>query len=174
MKISIAFYKKTDSWLHKLVSRWSQSPYVHAELILPDSETWVGISPFLASKVSARLKKDTIPEDWDFINFDVTQQQYETILDFYNETKGCRYDWIGMILSQFLPCRIKYRNRWYCSEWIAYALRIAGIFDWKVVKIYDRHDLSPGMLHKIAMQQACLSELEKLKEDKLVNTEWLI
>ncbi len=164
MKINIAFYKKQDSWLHKVVSWWTKSPYIHAELTFPDKKTWISISPFLNSKVSARTKDDADPEDWDFIDFDITEEQHETILDFYNETKGCKYDWIGMILSQFLPYVIKRRERWYCSEWIAYALRIAGIFDWKIIKIYDRHDLSPGVLHKIALQQACVSELEKVKK----------
>ena len=79
----------------------------------------------------------------------VDDEQYQTILDFFEETKGSGYDWIGMLLSQFLPFRIKTENRWYCSEWIAYALRIACVVDWKTIKIYERKDLSPGVLHQI-------------------------
>ena len=54
-----------------------------------------------------------------------------------------------MILSQFLPYHIKRKNKWYCSEWIAYALRISGIVDWKIIKIYDQADLSPRRLYEI-------------------------
>jgi len=79
--------------------------------------------------------------------------QKEIILDFFEETKECKYDWIGMILSQFLPFNIKRKNKWYCSEWIAYALRISGVVDWKVIKIYNQTDLSPGQLHSIIMKQ---------------------
>ena len=71
------------------------------------------------------------------------------ILDFFNLTKETKYDWFGMLLSQCLPFRIKEKNKWYCSEWIAYALRIACVVDWKTIKIYERKDLSPGVLHEI-------------------------
>ena len=57
-------------------------------------------------------------------------------LDFYDITKGSRYDWFGMLLSQFLPFRVKQENKWYCSEWILYALRISCVIDWKIIKIY--------------------------------------
>ena len=70
-------------------------------------------------------------------------------MEFYEYTKGQGYDWIGMLLSQFLPCKIKHKKRWYCSEWIAYALRIACVIDWKTIKIYYRKDLSPAVLHEI-------------------------
>ena len=83
---------------------------------------------------------------------ELTEEQHATIIDFFEETRGCGYDWIGMLLSQFLPCRIKHRDRWYCSEWIAYALRIACIIDWKIIKIYSRKDLSPGVLYAIVQR----------------------
>ena len=149
MKISVAFYKKQDSWFHKIVSWWTKSPYIHAGLTIPEKNIWISISPFLNSKVSARTKEDASPEEWDFIDFDITEEQYETILDFYNETKGCKYDWIGMILSQFLPFVIKRRERWYCSEWIAYALRIACVLNWRSIRLYDRNDLSPAILYDL-------------------------
>ena len=42
--------------------------------------------------------------------------------------------------------RIKQNNKWYCSEWILYALRISNIIDWKVIKIFDQADLSPAKI----------------------------
>ena len=68
-----------------------------------------------------------------------------------------------MIFSQLLPFHIKRKNKWYCSEWIAYALRIAGVIDWRVIKIYDQSDLSPKKLYEIITiqkeeQQECLLE----------------
>ena len=148
MKITIAFYKGHGDILNKIVRWWTNSKYSHAELILDDCETWISISPKLLSKIEASKKFFASPADWDFITLDVDSEQYQTILDFY-ETKGSGYDWIGMLLSQFLPFRIKTENRWYCSEWIAYALRIACVVDWKTIKIYERKDLSPGVLHEI-------------------------
>ncbi|HBY68666.1 MAG TPA: hypothetical protein DEG69_13500 [Flavobacteriaceae bacterium] len=149
MKIRVAFYKGEGDWKNKIIRWWTKSPYSHAELILPDGITWISISPLLSSKVESRSKIKYIDSNWDFVDIAVTQQQNDVIKEFYESTKGCGYDWIGMLMSQFLPFNIKRKGRWYCSEWIAYALRISCVIDWRLIKIYDRADLSPSMLYKI-------------------------
>ena len=149
MEIKIAFYKGDGNVLNKIVRWWTKNKYSHAELVLPDGVTWLGISPFLKSKVESREKLIVDNLEWDFVKIKITEEQYQNIIDFFEQTEGCGYDWIGMLLSQFLPFRIKHNSRWYCSEWIAYALRIACIIDWRIIKIYDRKDLSPGVLHHI-------------------------
>ena len=119
--------------------------------MLPDGITWIGISPFLKSKVARRKKLIIDYSEWDFIDIEVNQQQIGIIMEFFEETEGHGYDWIGMLLSQFLPCKIKHKKRWYCSEWIAYALRIACVIDWRIIKIYDRKDLSPAILYNLVV-----------------------
>jgi|TARA_R110000824_G_scaffold314654_2_gene501527 hypothetical protein len=149
MKIKVAFFKGEGSWKNKVIRWWTTSPFSHVELILPDEKTWISISPFLTSRVAARHKEQVNHSNWEFIEIEVTEQQVVVIKEFYEFTEGCRYDWIGMLLSQFLPFHIKRRNKWYCSEWIAYALRISCVIDWKLIKIYDRCDLSPAVLYSI-------------------------
>ncbi len=151
MKIKIAFYKGNGNCINGIVRWWTHSIYSHAELILPDGNTWIGISPFLKSKVASRTKLLTDYSEWDFITIEVTQAQADIIMEFYDDTKGHGYDWIGMLLSQFLPCKIKHKRRWYCSEWIAYALRISSVIDWRTIRIYDRKDLSPAVLYDLVM-----------------------
>ena len=163
MKIKIAFYRGKGNCINGIVRWWTKSVYSHAELVLPDGVSWLGISPFLKSKVASRKKLIIDPSEWDFIALDVTQEQVDIIMEFFDDTEGHGYDWIGMLLSQFLPCKIKHKKRWYCSEWIAYALRTAGIINWRVIKIYDQCDLSPKKLHEIITtqkkeQQECLLE----------------
>ena len=149
MEIKVAFYKGKGDYLNGIVRWWTKSIYSHAELVLPDGITWIGISPFLKSKVASRKKLIINYVDWDFITLDVTQEQVDIIMEFFEDTEGHGYDWVGMLLSQFLPCKIKHKRRWYCSEWIAYALRIACVFEWRIIKIYDRKDLSPAVLHEL-------------------------
>jgi hypothetical protein len=149
MNIRIAFYKGVDCWHNRLISWWTASPYSHAELVLPDNITWISISPFVNCKVTARPKLTYNKNEWDFLTFEVTQKQYHTILKFYEQTAGCRYDWIGMFLSQFVPFHIKQRNRWYCSEWIAYALMLSDVVSWQKKAIFDCTDLSPGFLYNM-------------------------
>ena len=149
MNIWVALYKGEGSTVNRLVRWWTKSKYSHAELVLTDKTTWVGISPFLKAEITKTSINTYNKEDWDFYNIPVTQEQYDVVISFYNLTEGATYDWFGMSLSQFLPFRIKQENKWYCSEWILYALRVANIIDWKVIKIFDQSDLSPSKLYDI-------------------------
>ena len=149
MKINIAFYKGKGTWTNSIVRWWTKSIYSHAELVLPDCVTWLGISPFLKSVVTKRIVLEYNREKWDLVEIDISEEQYELVMQFFEDTQGQGYDWIGMLLSQFLPCKIKHRERWYCSEWIAYALRIACVLNWRAIRLYDRNDLSPAILYDL-------------------------
>ena len=157
MNVYIGLYKGKGTLINKIVRWWTKSQYSHAELILDDKQTWIGISPFIKSQVTDRKNVEYNPEKWDFYKIPVTEEQYNAILDFYDINKGATYDWIGMLLSQFLSFRIKQKYKWYCSEWILYALRISCVVDWKIIKIFDQSDLSPSKLHDILL----LCEFEK-------------
>jgi len=148
--IQIAFFKgdKTN-WHHRFIRWWTKSKYSHAELVLNEGEIWVSISPFLYSKVAARIKVELELDDWDFIDFKVNDIQMISLKDFIAETTGDGYDWIGMLLSQVLPCIIKSRRRWYCSSWIAHALSHSGIISFRKTGIYEIPDLHPGRLYYI-------------------------
>lgn len=151
MNIYIGLYKGKGNLINSIVRKWTKSQYSHAELILDDKITWIGISPFIKSQVTDRKNVEYNPEKWDFYKIPITKEQYTAVLDFYDITRGTAYDWIGMLLSQFLPFRIKQENKWYCSEWILYALRISCVVDWRVLRIFDQSDLSPSKLHDILL-----------------------
>ena len=166
--IKVAFYKGNPGRLHKIIRWWTKSKYSHAELIMPDNKTWISISPFLTSRVSARCR-DVIenPEMWDYLTFNlnwrkpVREYQVAQLQKFVSETTGCKYDWIGMLLSQFGPFLIKRRDRWYCSEWIAHALVNSRIIMWDDIRIYDTPDLSPGKLHDILFDGGFCEEAKR-------------
>lgn len=148
--IKVAFFVGSEySRVHRFVRWWTKSTYSHAEIVLPESNTWVSISPFLYSKVEKRTDVNERLEDWEFLEIPVTNRQLEALEDFINETVGDGYDWFGMISSQLLPLIIKGKRRWYCSQWIAHALAHAGIFKWYNVGIYDIPDLHPGKLYDL-------------------------
>lgn len=159
-EIKIAFYKGRGSRIHKVIRWWTKSPYSHAELIMPDGKTWISISPFLTSRVSARIRS-TIdnPEDWDYISFKLSHRapvknyQLDQLYRFIEITQGSKYDWFGMIMSQFCPYLIKRRNKWYCSEWIAHALVNSRVIMWDDLKLYDTPDLSPGKLYELLSKE---------------------
>ena len=152
MKILVGFYSGEDSFYDRVVKWWTNSRYCHAELIMPDGKTWISIRPGQKDFPTQILKKEKTeydPAKWTFIEFDITEEQRAQILEFYEMTKGCKYDWFGMIMSHLLPWRVKRQGRWYCSEWVAYALRISNVLDWRNVRIYRQPRLSPGWLHNV-------------------------
>ena len=149
MKIKIAMYKGMDTWHHKLIGWYTGGIYTHAEIVMPDNFTWIGISPFLTSKVGSRIKTDFDLENWDFLSIDVDEQQLSHLQSFFNDTSEHRYDWAGMILSHFFSAKIKLTNRWYCSEWILQALVFSDILDRKKVKFYNETGISPMRLSQI-------------------------
>ena len=158
-EVRIAFYRGNAGFLHKIIRWWTKSQYSHAELIMPDGVTWISISPFLSSRVASRVRLIVDNEDdWDYLTFKlnwrepVKKYQLSQLNKFIGDTTGCKYDWVGMITSQFLPYLIKRRNKWYCSEWIAHALVNSRIVMWDDLKIYDTPDLSPGKLHSILQE----------------------
>ena len=145
MKIRIAFCKEETTWHHTLVKWWTKSDYSHAELVLPDNRS-LSISPMDFKGVREQAEWDFDDQEmWDSIELEIDDRQYARLLHFYEATKNDGYDWIGMILSQFTPFHVKRIGRWYCSEWIAYALRIICVVD----DVYAYADLSPQRLYEL-------------------------
>ena len=124
---------------------WTKRNYSHAELVLPDNRS-LSISPVELKGVRQQTDIDfTDKELWDLVEIEIDENQYKRLLHFYEKTKGDGYDWIGMLLSQFTPFHVKRIGRWYCSEWIAYALRIICVVD----DVYAYADLSPQRLFEL-------------------------
>jgi len=151
--IKIAFFKgNTHEYHHRFVRWWCKSIYSHAEIVLDDGQTWVSISPFLYSRVAARIRTSVDQNDWDFIEFSVTTDELCSLKDFISETTGDGYDWVGMLLSQVLPVIVKSKKRWYCSQWVFKALSYSGIIKLSSTKIHEAPDLHPGRLYSILLQ----------------------
>lgn len=141
MNVCIALYKGKGRWHNAVVRYWTKSKYSHAELLMPDN-TSITITPFDRKGIVREEFKCEDEDAWDFICMPVSPSDLCTLEKFYEETKGLQYDWVGMIASQLMPYHIKHRNRWYCSEWIAYALRLICAVD----GLHKVSDMSPEAL----------------------------
>ena len=162
MEIKVAFFKGEEKgWFNRFIRGYTKSKYSHAELVMPDGETWVGISPFLTSRVGERNKA---PEDsgdnWDYLIFPlnwrqpVREYQLKQLETFINKTRGSKYDWVGLIFSNLTSFLVKKRDKWYCSEWIAHALVNARIVMWDDMDLYDTPNLSPGKLYDLLVKHS--------------------
>ena len=117
---------------------------------MPDGKS-ISIQPFGTTGVrKIWFKEQGDAEDYDIVCIPATSAQISTVEKFFHDTKGDGYDWAGMVLSKFTPFFIKRTGRWYCSEWIAYALRLAGVVD----NLYHYNDLTPQRLYEILKKYA--------------------
>jgi len=90
---------------------------------------------------------------WDYVDMEITEEQLKTILDFYMEIYGEKYDWFG-ILGFILPIQDR-SDRWFCSETVANALKIIG--DKRLWRL-DPSNISPN---KLAILLGKLDHLDK-------------
>ena len=127
MKIRIAFFKGRGRKRDRLIRWWTKSKYSHVELVIPDRGWWLGIHPPESPNVRKMVNHAYKEYEWDFIDFEVSKAQADSIIRFYNLTKGSAYDWVGMTLSHVTPFKVRHTKKWYCSEWVIYALEYARV-----------------------------------------------
>ncbi len=146
--ITIAFYKGEGLRRDRIVRWWTASPYSHVELIMPNG-TRTGIMPPEDPVVRTKSCVGIQKTDWDFVDISVTEKQLNLLRRFIESTRGQGYDWLGMIVSHLTPLKVRLPNKWYCSEWVAYALSVSKILTWKQLKLYDTSRMPPGKLYNL-------------------------
>ena len=118
VKAQLAFYvAKNGNWVDKLIAWYTKSQYSHVELIY--NGYWYSTSP---RDLEVR-RKTLIGKEGHWVYKDVTIDlvHLETV---FEQTKGKKYDWLGIFLSQFLPLNTHNKNRYFCSEWVATVMKI--------------------------------------------------
>lgn len=130
MKAQLAFYIGKGNIVDKAIRLWTKSKYSHVELILNDE--WYSTSPRLL-QVSKRYINPNI-DSWEYVEIEIDTLH---ISDFYEKTAGKKYDWLGIALSQFMPFDTQSKDRWFCSEWCAEALKLSSSNRYSPEKLYQ-------------------------------------
>ena len=156
-EVMIAFYKGDGLLRDKFIRWWTGSIYSHVEIIMPNG-TMAGISPPIYPRVRRKGSDDLDFNEWDFIKIPVTEEQVDAIKKFIDSTRGQGYDWIGMLASHVTPFKVRFPNKWYCSEWVAYALSVAKIITWRQAKLYNFARIPPGKLYNLLRKTRTLNE----------------
>lgn len=151
LELTVAFYKGEGLRRDKVIRWWTGSPYSHVELVMP-SGMIAGIRPPYNPYISKRAAGELAEEEWELVKLPVTEKQLKKVKDFIESTKGQGYDWVGMIASHLTPFKVKFPKKWYCSEWVLYALSVAKIFNWKDLKPYNLARIPPGKVYDIIMR----------------------
>lgn len=120
----LAFFKGQGNWVDRIIRLVSRSPYSHVELIA---------EPMIRDQAGGFICYSSSPRDggvrikpivlkdghWDVVPVEWYAGDVRAI---FRANDGARYDWIGILFSQFLNWRRQDKKRWFCSEIIATAL----------------------------------------------------
>lgn len=80
---------------------------------------------------------------WDTIEIRTTAAEDQAIRDFACSELYCKYDWLGIFLSQIVRMHREDPKRWFCSEICTSALQKIGH-----LKDIRACAISPGQLYK--------------------------
>jgi len=135
--IKLAFYKGEGTVYSKLIRWWTRGKYSHVEIVV-GSYQYSSIEGIGVRKEWHKYDRS----EWDYV--DVYDLNIDDVLEFFEMTKGHKYDKIG-ILGFIIPLKDR-TNEWFCSEWCSNALKISG---YKVMWNKEPSKISPNKLYKM-------------------------
>lgn len=116
--MQLALYKGKGLIGNAITRWWTGSVYSHCELVID------GVC-YSASFMDGGVRKKRIDLSsgrWDVVDIPWADKAFA--LDFFERTKGAKYDWFGIFGSQLLNRRMHDVNRWFCSEWFGGATQL--------------------------------------------------
>lgn len=137
--MKFAFQKQDTGIFAQLIRIWTFSKYSHCEVIFSDG---LAFSSHVADGGTRFINLSyPSPAKWDIIEIPTTVEEEIAIKAFCYRELNCKYDWLGIFLSQVLPFRREHPDRWFCSELCAAILKLLGY-------LRDRRacEFSPGSL----------------------------
>ena len=140
VKLAFKIYdKRKSSFIGNLISMWTNSVYYHVELIVGDQ--WISANSEAGGITIAPLRE--LNYNWDYKHLgqiEVTESQYLNFVQFIDDNRTCKYDWLGILFSQVLPFRWNSKDKWFCSEIVTKLLQLLVV---KEVNEVIPADMSP-------------------------------
>lgn len=109
--IYVVFYKDNYKWWSRLIKWFTKGKYSHCEFYIDGCLT--GISN---DQRVRKLKQPLNCDKWDIYKLKVDIRH--AINGFYESTKGCKYDWQGVLWSCIFNRKKHDYEKYTCSEWV--------------------------------------------------------
>ena len=120
--VKIAFFKGNGTYRDFLIRYWTKSPYSHTEFIRSDGTSHSNDRKHLFSRIAIL---EFTSNDWDIFEFCLPIEIVNKIEQRQLSKIGTKYDWKGIIFSQFFKWGWHSSQRWFCSKSNADDLRFA-------------------------------------------------
>lgn len=147
MLIAFKHYKADPDVTSWVIRQWTNSPFVHVELVLESLHNTV---------VAARTSDDGVwfypfeemiqrPEYFEF--YRVPGVNETEVIEFLRNEAGKSFNWPAVLGRQGLGINLFGRDRWFCSELAYYVLVHYSTLG--IPRNYDPKSLSPGQLRDL-------------------------
>jgi len=146
--ILFGFHKADEPnspFYNRIIAWWTNGPYCHVEIFFKDDDRLLKKFSSSPEDGCVRVKPTSFyVEGYDYIPYELTENEFKILKDYINELKGGKYDWAG-ILGFILPTKDR-SNEWFCSETTSNYLKILGFKGmWKI----EPSEVSPNKLADI-------------------------
>jgi hypothetical protein len=141
--MQVAFYKGPGTLFTKAIRFWTKSPYSHAELVLPSGARITSLASQGVVRLAPFKQEELV--DWDIVQLPAyTDLRVHDVMAFFESESNCGYDWTGIIFTQVFRNGWEDSDDWFCSEFVAEALKAIDIIPVTVKSA----SVSPGELHR--------------------------
>jgi hypothetical protein len=129
MIVKLAFKKKCNGIVGRLIKWWTKSDYCHVEILLPGSDGKFEPGVWLSAngRKGVRLKPIIWPlneTDWDYIDVEVPDENYDNALKHINKILQYKYATKDLFLVQMFKLdKLESRHRMFCSESVCSVLK---------------------------------------------------
>ncbi len=122
MTIALAFYKGRGNWIDSVIRLVTRSQYSHVEYVPDYWATGVSQTCYSSSQRDGGVRSKTI--DLHSGNWEVVPVPWmkTDATRMFERLAGAKYDYLGILFSQFFTFRRQSSSRWFCSEICAAAL----------------------------------------------------
>jgi uncharacterized protein YycO len=139
--MKLIFQRRPHSLFERAICWWTGGPYFHVAMVFHDN---ILIESLAGFGVRMAVVENIDPARWTTVEVPTTVEEEAIIQKWAVSEVGCKYDWLGIFMAQFLGIPRASRNKWFCSELVMDALHQIG--RWLP---YKPCTVSPNKLYKL-------------------------
>ena len=147
--IKVIFFKsKYGNWADKLIDWWTGGKgFSHVEIVpiysIEKEEPKI-YNSVAASQYENKVRLGYIKrsEKWVGVNIWIDKEKRTDLILFINNQLEKKYDWLGLLLFRWRH----HKDKWFCSELVAEALKVGG---YEPLQDVESYTLSPNDLWEV-------------------------
>ena len=128
MKMYLAMYKNKKILTDKVIAFVSRGNYTHCEIILKEEDDTRMYSASVRDGKQVRCKSTSLvdfkEENWDLLEFEVSQEDFHVFQDYFNLIKGMKYGFKTLFFNHLLRLPFDFQDEMICSEFCAIAIHL--------------------------------------------------